>query len=228
MSKAGELLELAAKKAKDAGGWLSWDINSDPFIDAEGVERYGPDYALIEKVFVPEGERGKGHGRALIRQSLKEIQESHPGIDIKLAADPFGENAMDMDDLVKFYESEGFDAVGDAGSAVIMKHDGTIRGGGGKSTALGALGLLGGIRGNESQAATLGRDILSANSANKAWQGAQSPLWVHKLGRALYDIELPGGVRPLEGTGEYLMETGYQEPMKTKLKRAVKMGADYL
>ena len=46
---------------------------------------------------------------------------------IKLATLPFGKKGLDMENLVEFYESEGFDIENTEGHAVVMQHDGIIR-----------------------------------------------------------------------------------------------------
>jgi hypothetical protein len=104
--------------------YLSWSINSNPNYDEEGNETPGENYALIDKLYVPESERKKGLGRTMIKNSLAEIQKKHPHLPIKVSAYPFGKNPIDMDNLVKFYQSEGFDVDNTDGHAVIMKHDG--------------------------------------------------------------------------------------------------------
>jgi GNAT superfamily N-acetyltransferase len=114
-------------EAAPEGSYVSWVINNDPVFDEEGNETAGEDYALIEKIFVPKESRGRGAGRALLRNALREITAAHPGMDIKLAALPF-DDGMDMEDLVSFYESEGFDVDNTDGDAVVMKFDGRIRG----------------------------------------------------------------------------------------------------
>ncbi len=106
--------------------YVSWDIENDPIFDEDGFESVGEDYALIEKIYVPEADRSNGVGRRILRESIHEIQQQHPDMPIKIAAYPFGDNALDMEDLVNFYESEGFDVVNTDGHAVIMEHDGSI------------------------------------------------------------------------------------------------------
>ena len=106
--------------------YVSWDIENDPIFDEDGFESAGEDYALIEKIYVPEADRSNGVGRRILRESIHEIQQQHPDMPIKIAAYPFGDNALDMEDLVNFYKSEGFDVVNTDGHAVIMEHDGSI------------------------------------------------------------------------------------------------------
>ena len=112
--------------AKGDEHYVSWDIENDPVFDEDGAESVGEDYALIEKIYVPEADRSSGVGRRILRESIHEIQQQHPDMPIKIAAYPFGDNTLDMEDLVNFYESEGFDVVNTDGHAVIMEHDGSM------------------------------------------------------------------------------------------------------
>lgn len=107
--------------------YYSWSLDNEPIFDHEGNESAGDDYARIDKLYVPEEKRSKGVGRKLLRDSIQEIQQKHPNMPIKLAALPFGKNGLDMENLVKFYESEGFDIANTEGHAVVMQHDGIIR-----------------------------------------------------------------------------------------------------
>lgn len=104
--------------------YISWDITSDSSFDAEGNETHGADYALIEKVWVPVEMRGQGLGKKLIADAIAEIRAIHGDITIRLAALPFGEDPMDIDDLVAYYERMGFsvDENQDGCHAVLMTH----------------------------------------------------------------------------------------------------------
>lgn len=109
------------------GAYVSWGLEADPVIDDEGFATTGDEYVLIEKVFVPEEHRQKGVARRILRNALREIKEAHPDKAIKLAALP-DPGTVSMDDLIAFYESEGFEVTGTAGDAVVMEFDGEIRG----------------------------------------------------------------------------------------------------
>lgn len=103
--------------------FVSWDFQEDPIFDSEGEEVGSEEYVLIEKVFVPSEQRGKGIARKLLMGAIAEAKNAHQKLSIKIAALPFDEesgNALDMVDLVSFYESVGFDVEGDAGSAIVM------------------------------------------------------------------------------------------------------------
>lgn len=97
--------------------YISWSVSSDDIYDAEGCVIGEEEYALIEKIWVPVSERGQGTGRKLMVEALAEIAET--GMVCKIAALPFDEG-MDMEDLVAWYESFGFDVENCDGPAVIM------------------------------------------------------------------------------------------------------------
>lgn len=100
--------------------YISWDLTEDFTLDEEGYEIGLGEYALIEKVWVDPEERGKGVGKKLVLDAIEEIRDMHPDLDIKLAALPFGEGAMEMDELVAYYERIGFSVENCDGEAVIM------------------------------------------------------------------------------------------------------------
>lgn len=113
----------AASTETDEGSYISWGLQADDLYDSEGDIIGQDEYVLIEKLYVAPVSRRKGKGRAMLRQALKEIAAKHPGMSIKVAALPFDGEAIEMDALVAFYESEGF-SVEDANCnchAVIMK-----------------------------------------------------------------------------------------------------------
>lgn len=112
-----------------SGSYAAWSIDQEEEIDDEGNETPGEKYVLLDKLFIPAGSRGNGLGRKLLRNTLAEIQEKHPDLPIRLAALPYDKSPLDMADLVKFYESEGFDIENTDSHAVIMRFDGQIRGG---------------------------------------------------------------------------------------------------
>lgn len=80
--------------------FVSWSLNSEEIFDDEGDVVGEVEYALIDKLFVSIEDRGQGKGRALIEGAIKDIKAAHPSLDIKIAALPFGEDAIDMSDLV--------------------------------------------------------------------------------------------------------------------------------
>lgn len=77
---------------------------------------------LIAHLWVPAAERGQGKGRQLLQQAIEEMRQEGKFSLIKLSADSESEdpeNAIDLADLVEFYESEGFD-IEEAGEVVVM------------------------------------------------------------------------------------------------------------
>lgn len=100
--------------------YISWGLNSDDIYDEEGDVVGQDEYVLIEKLYVAPADRRQGVAREILREALAEIAKIHSGMTVKLAALPFGDDAIDMADLVAFYESEGFSIDNCDGHAVIM------------------------------------------------------------------------------------------------------------
>ena len=71
---------------------------------------------------MPPKFRDQGEGTRLLREALKEIDEEHPGMEVKLAAYQFDEDdpGMELADLVEWYENEGFKIESTEGHAVVM------------------------------------------------------------------------------------------------------------
>jgi hypothetical protein len=127
-------LQQAAKEkagvgslAKNKGAYASWDIGNDSYEkynpatgEMDDVEL--PDYALIEKLYVPPEQRGTAKGRQLLVDAVDEIRAEHGDIDIRLTADPFGEGKMDTEDLVKYYEDMGFELDGGSDTSMTLKY----------------------------------------------------------------------------------------------------------
>ena len=57
----------------------------------------------------------------MLREAIAEAKQQYPTLSIKVAALPFGDDQIDMSDLVAFYESEGFSVSNCDGHAVIME-----------------------------------------------------------------------------------------------------------
>lgn len=91
--------------------FLAWEKTCDPIFvkdeDGDWVELDGPEYILIEKIYVPKHLRGHGIARKMMEDALKEIDDSFPGLDIMLVCDP-QDDETEMDRLSAFYESFGF------------------------------------------------------------------------------------------------------------------------
>lgn len=100
--------------------YISWDIAEDEIFNEECEVVGNEEYAIIQKIFVAPNERRQGKARAMLREVIAEIKKAHPGMKIKIAALPFGEDPIDMADLVDFYESEGFSVENCESHAVIM------------------------------------------------------------------------------------------------------------
>ena len=100
--------------------YVSWDLNEDLVFDSEGEEIGSEEYVLIEKLFVPPHQRRQGIARKLLREAIAEARQQYHDLPIKVAALPFGDERIEMADLVAFYESEGFSVLDCAGHAVIM------------------------------------------------------------------------------------------------------------
>lgn len=117
---AAPMPTVTVEEEKDDGSYISWDLHADDVYDAEGDIIGKDEYVLIEKLYVTPSERRQGKGRAMLREALEEIAAQHPGMTIKVAALPFDDDAIEMQDLVGFYESEGFSIGNCDGPAVIM------------------------------------------------------------------------------------------------------------
>ena len=101
--------------------YVSWGLTEDPVFDSEGEEIGSEEYVLIEKLFVPSHQRRQGIARKLLREAIAEARQQYPTLSIKVAALPFGDDQIDMAELVAFYESEGFLVSNCDGHAVIME-----------------------------------------------------------------------------------------------------------
>lgn len=101
--------------------FISWGLTEDPLFNGEGEEIGSEEYVLIEKLFVPPHQRRQGIARKLLREAIAEAKQQYPTLPIKVAALPFGDDQIDMSELVAFYESEGFSVSDCAGHAVIME-----------------------------------------------------------------------------------------------------------
>ena len=101
--------------------YVSWSLNEDPVFDGDGEEVGSEEYVLIEKLFVPPRQRRQGVARKLLREAISEAKQQYPTLSIKVAALPFGDDQIDMAELVAFYESEGFSVSNCDGHAVIME-----------------------------------------------------------------------------------------------------------
>ena len=100
---------------------ISWYLDEQESYNTETEDVESEEYVLIEKIFVSPADRGKGAAGRMLDSALEEIKELHPGLPVRIAALPFGEGGMDMDNLVGFYERHGFEVVNTDSDAVIME-----------------------------------------------------------------------------------------------------------
>jgi len=92
--------------------YVSWDTMADEIPEYDEYGQFvdtvtGPEYAVIEKVYVDPSERGQGKARSMLRDTVAEIQSNNPGMPVRLNALSL-EPETDLDRLVSFYEGEGF------------------------------------------------------------------------------------------------------------------------
>ena len=92
--------------------YVSYDINCEEIYDEEGEVSYGDDYWLISNVFVEKALRGQGVARKMMIEAIAKMKDERPELKIKLVAIPQDEET-DIELLAAFYESLGFEAVGD-------------------------------------------------------------------------------------------------------------------
>jgi len=127
LRKAADDKVPVGSTAKSQGAYASWGIHNDSYEkynpatgEMDDVEL--PDYALIEKLYVPPEQRGAAKGRQLLVEAVDEIRAEHGDIGISLTADPFGEGKMDTEDLVKYYEDMGFELNGVSDTSMTLKY----------------------------------------------------------------------------------------------------------
>ena len=101
--------------------FISWGLTEEPLFDSEDEEVGSKEYVLIDKLFVPPRQRRQGIARKMLREAIAEAKQQYPTLLIKVAALPFGDDRIDMVDLVTFYESEGFSVSDCNGHAVILE-----------------------------------------------------------------------------------------------------------
>ena len=92
--------------------FVSYDINCEEIYDEDGEVSYGEDYWLISNVFVEPAFRGQGVARKLMVEAIAEMKAERPELKIKLVAIP-QDDETDIELLGAFYESLGFEAIGD-------------------------------------------------------------------------------------------------------------------
>ena len=174
-SKEGGKIELAD------GSFVEW--SRQPGEDVEVVDEYGdvdyepgPDYMLIEGVYVAPDSRQKGIGRKLLRSALARIKAQDSQIDVRLSADPIADEAVSQEDLVSFYESEGFDVSEAEGmSGIPMEWDKRLRKRGDEENLYQFFGAQGISRMDLADEVTIRMDNLAvARSMDRAGQDAKT------------------------------------------------------
>jgi ribosomal protein S18 acetylase RimI-like enzyme len=92
--------------------YVSYDINCEEIYDEDSEVYYRDDYWLISNVFVEKAFRGQGVARKLMLEAIAEMKAERPELKIKLVAMP-QDDETDIELLGAFYESLGFEAIGD-------------------------------------------------------------------------------------------------------------------
>ena len=92
--------------------YVSYDINCEEIYDEDGEVSYGDDYWLISNVFVEKAFRGQGVARKMMIEAIAKMKAERPDLKIKLVAIP-QDDETDIELLGAFYESLGFEAIGD-------------------------------------------------------------------------------------------------------------------
>ena len=92
--------------------FISYSVTCEEIYDEDGEVSYGDDYWIIEKIYVPSELRGQGIARKMLLQAIEEMKAEHPEYAIRLVCEA-QDDETDQELLAKFYESVGFDAVGD-------------------------------------------------------------------------------------------------------------------
>ena len=90
-----------------------YDNSEEDMIDDCRSEKY----VRIDYITVAEEDRGQGKARQLLKDAIAEAKTY--GLLIYMVACQL-EKDTDLERLVAFYESEGFDVVGRAGDGVLM------------------------------------------------------------------------------------------------------------
>jgi GNAT superfamily N-acetyltransferase len=117
--RMGNRARTVSMESGEREPYISWGKESDIDFDEDGIEIPSDPYVLINHLYVPPDMRGAGVGRRLLQDALSEIATEHPGLPIKLSAYPM-DKQTDLESLVRFYESEGFDVTDTSGHGVGM------------------------------------------------------------------------------------------------------------
>lgn len=78
-------------------------------------------YVCLSRLYVEDHLRCKGFGRKLLREGIAEAKKRWPDLPIRLAVEP-EKGVISVEDLIAFYESEGF-YIESAEDVIVMRHD---------------------------------------------------------------------------------------------------------
>ena len=92
--------------------YVSYPIQQEEIYDEEGEVSYGDDYWLVEMCYVAPELRGQGIARKMMEQAIAKMRSERPELTIKLVCEAQDEDT-DQELLAGFYETLGFEAVGD-------------------------------------------------------------------------------------------------------------------
>ena len=92
--------------------YVSYSVQQEEIYDEEGEVSYGDDYWLIEKCYVAPELRGQGIARKMMQEAIAEMRAERPELKIRLVCEA-QDSDTDQELLAGFYESLGFDAIGD-------------------------------------------------------------------------------------------------------------------
>ena len=92
--------------------YVSYSVQQEEIYDEEGEVSYGDDYWLIEKCYVAPEMRGQGIARKMMVEAIEEMKAERPELKIRLVCEAQDKDT-DQELLAGFYESLGFDAIGD-------------------------------------------------------------------------------------------------------------------
>jgi len=85
---------------------LNWWIDGGQDAVERGFQE--EPFILLDKLYIDPQNRGQGAARQVLKEGLQDMADRHPGMEVKLLAEPLDEST-DQIDLVRLYESVGFD-----------------------------------------------------------------------------------------------------------------------
>lgn len=103
---------IAGDKKMNASQYVSYSVTQEEIYDEDGEVSYGDDYWLVEKCYVAPELRGQGIARKMMEQAIAEMRAERPDLSIRLVCEA-QDSDTDQEKLAGFYESLGFEAVGD-------------------------------------------------------------------------------------------------------------------